>query len=62
MSYEMVTLDVYKKKLKSGAYVSLTGAKRALGRVQKMSAADKAAAVKAAERHFGASKKPGKKG
>lgn len=62
MSYEMVTLDVFKKKLKNGQYVSLTGAKRALGRVQKMSKADKAAAVKAAENHFGAKKAAKKKG
>jgi hypothetical protein len=60
MSYEMVTLDIFKKKLKSGKYVNLTGAKRALGRVQQMTDADKIAAVKAATRHFGAPVAPKK--
>ncbi len=58
--YQMVTLDVFKKKLKDGEYASLTGAKRAIGKATKMSASDRKAATAAAERSFG-TKKPAKK-
>lgn len=50
--YQVVTLEVFKKKLKSGDYQGPTGALRALGRVQSMSKADKKAAVAAVERHY----------
>jgi len=52
MSYEKVTLSIYKKRLKDNYYSNVTGAKRALGRVQEMSDADKKAAVNAAHKHF----------
>lgn len=52
MSYEKVTLSVYKKRLKEGYYSNATGAKRALGRVQEMTDSDKKAAVNAANKHF----------
>lgn len=70
MSYEKVTLSIYKKRLKDGYYGDVTGAKRALGRVKKMTDADKKAAVNAACKHFNVaapkakktSKKTSKKG
>lgn len=58
--YEKVTLSVFKKKLSDGVYVSLTGAKRAIGKATKMSASDRKVATAAAERKFG-SKKPAAK-
>lgn len=56
--YEMVTLTVFKRKLKNGLYAGITGALRALGRVQ-MKKSDKKAATSAALRHFKAKSKRG---
>lgn len=51
--YQKVTLESFKKSLKAGKYENATAAKRALGRVQLMSSADKDAARAAANKHFG---------
>lgn len=56
MAYEFVTLKVFKRKLKNNDYSGATGARRALGRVQSMSKADKNAAKSAIDRKFGKSK------
>lgn len=60
MAHETVTLDVFKKKVKAGAYDNATAAKRALGRAAEMSDGDKDAARTFADKHFGV-EKPAKK-
>lgn len=60
MAHETVTLDVFKKKVKAGAYDNATAAKRALGRAAEMSDQDKDAARAFADKHFGV-EKPAKK-
>lgn len=60
MAHETVTLDVFKKKVKAGAYDNATAAKRALGRAAEMSDGDKDAARAFADKHFGV-EKPAKK-
>lgn len=59
----LMTLSSFKKNLKAGRYANATSAKRALGRAKDMTEDDKAAARRAAERHFGVTpvKKPAKK-
>lgn len=59
MAHETVTLDVFKKKVKAGAYDNATAAKRALGRAAEMSDGDKDAARTFADKHF--VEKPAKK-
>ena len=56
MAHETVTLDVFKKKVKAGAYDNATAAKRALGRAAEMSDGDKDAARAFADKHFGVEK------
>jgi hypothetical protein len=47
------TLDGFKKKLKNGGYDNATGARRAIGKMSTWEEADKDAARKAVDRHFG---------
>jgi hypothetical protein len=62
--YEKIDLAGFKKKLAEGAYVSLTGARRAVGRMTTWTENEKDKARAAAEKHFaegGAKKKVTKK-
>lgn len=52
------TLDGFKKKLKSGHYSNVTGARRAVGKMRTWEDPEKDAARKAIDRHFGDAAKP----
>lgn len=52
-SYEKITLAVFKKKLDGGNYASLTGARRAIGRMTDWSDEDKKKGQALASKHFG---------
>jgi hypothetical protein len=51
--YEKLDLTAFKQKLADGEYASLTGARRAVGRMTTWSEADKNKARTLAEKHFG---------
>lgn len=61
--YEKLDLSAFKKKLADGDYASLTGARRAVGRMTTWSETDKNKARALAEKHFGGATpaKPAKK-
>lgn len=52
-NYQKFTLDTIKQRLKEGAYASLSGANRAIGKVQELSSSDKEKAKALAAKHFG---------
>jgi hypothetical protein len=52
-NYEKLTLEGFKLKLNEGKYESLTGARRAIGKVTDWSAKDKQKAQELAAAHFG---------
>jgi hypothetical protein len=53
MAYEKITLAIFKKKLEEGNYTSLTGARRAIGRMSDFSDEDKKKAQALTNKHFG---------
>jgi len=57
----MADTSEFRKKLRSGEYVSLTGAKRAIGKMKGWSEVDRNKARAAAERHFAGEESPPKK-
>jgi hypothetical protein len=63
-SYQKFTLSTIKENLKAGKYKDATGANRAIGKTQELSAADKEKAKALVAKHFGvdvkAAKKPAK--
>ena len=61
MSKQYETLDGFRKKLKSGHYDSVTGARRAIGKMRTWEEKDKEAGRRAVDKHFGATpSKPAK--
>lgn len=60
MKYEKLTFKNFKKKLSEGGYESATGARRAVGKCQDWSEADKKKARGSIDSHFGASATPPK--
>jgi hypothetical protein len=56
--YEKLDLAAFKKKLAGGEYKSLTGARRAVGRMTTWSEADKDKARASADLHFGSTRPP----
>jgi hypothetical protein len=52
-TYAKLTVDTFNHRLKEGGYKSLAGARRALGKAEDLSEADKQKCRGAADRHFG---------
>ena len=57
-SYQKFTLKTIQTNLKSGKYADATGANRAIGKTQELSAADKEKAKALVAKHFGITAKP----
>lgn len=55
-AYAKITLASFKQRLKNNEYKSITGARRAIGRMSEWTEDDKNSARRAADKHFGAAK------